>query len=105
MKSNGKLHNQDETRTAVRKAQKAGAVPAKRVQKQDKEKQPLYNPFFHYRKRRFPIWQRLIVLIALSAVALVGGAMFGYGGLGHRNVWAVFEPATWQHILDFLKTD
>lgn len=117
MESNEKLHNtkknikaEPETRQAVRtarlEAQKAERKPSKKSRSAASEEiQPLFNPFFGYKKRKFPIWQRLIALVSFCAIALVVGAMFGYGGLGHRSPWAVFEPGTWQHILDFLKTD
>ncbi|GAY76275.1 hypothetical protein NBRC111894_1829 [Sporolactobacillus inulinus] len=47
----------------------------------------------------------MIALISLCCIALVVGAMLGYGGLGHRNPFAVFNPDTWQHIFDFFRTD
>lgn len=90
-------------RAAAKKKRKAPQSAHKAEKKQ--ETRPLYNPFFAYKKRRFPIWQRLVLLLSLCAVALVVGAMFGYGALGHGNPLAVFDTGTWQHILDFLKTD
>ncbi|WP_353948963.1 DNA-directed RNA polymerase subunit beta [Sporolactobacillus sp. Y61] len=93
-----------ETRESVKKA-KAEARKAERKQESKKESQPVYNPFFNYHKRKFPIWQRLVLLISICAIALVGGAMFGYGVIGKGNPWEVFNPNTWQHILDFLRTD
>ncbi|WKB35563.1 DNA-directed RNA polymerase subunit beta [Terrilactibacillus sp. S3-3] len=65
----------------------------------------LFNPFYNYHKRKFPIWQRLVALISLSALAMVVGAMVGYGLLGHSNPFAVFNWHTWQHIIDFVKKD
>lgn len=111
MESNEKLHNKSDkpdTRQAARAARKEAQKSERAASKKPKteeEKKPLFNPFFGYKKRRFPIWQRLIALIALCAIALVAGMMIGYGGLGHRSPWAVFEPATWQHIFDFFKTN
>ncbi|MDN3954704.1 DNA-directed RNA polymerase subunit beta [Sporolactobacillus laevolacticus] len=119
MENNEKLHNAkknitagSETRQAARaarlEAQKAERKPSKEKRRKpeaSEEAKPLFNPFFGYKKRKFPIWQRLIALVSFCAIALVVGAMFGYGGLGHKSPWAVFEPGTWQHILDFLKTD
>lgn len=65
----------------------------------------LFNPFYNYHKRKFPVWQRLVALISLSALAVVVGAMIGYGLLGHGNPFAVFNWHTWQHIIDFVKKD
>lgn len=93
-----------ESRQAVRAAAQEAEKAEQKSAKKQEESKPLYNPFFNYHKRRFPIWQRLIALISLCAIALVIGAMFGYGALGHGSPWAVFQPGTWQHILDFLKT-
>ncbi|GGL50521.1 DNA-directed RNA polymerase subunit beta [Sporolactobacillus putidus] len=92
------------TRQAVRAAMQEAEKTERDAETKPEETKPAYNPFFNYHKPRFPIWQRLIVLISLAAIALVAGAMFGYGVLGHANPWAVFYPGTWQHILDFLKT-
>ncbi|RYM05499.1 DNA-directed RNA polymerase subunit beta [Sporolactobacillus sp. THM7-7] len=86
---------------ALKKAEQETEADRK---KKESEK-ALNNPFFGYRKRRFPIWQRLIALISLCALALVGGAMFGYGVLGDGSPWAVFDWDTWRHILDFLKVE
>ncbi|RYL95208.1 DNA-directed RNA polymerase subunit beta [Sporolactobacillus sp. THM7-4] len=89
-------------RLARKKAQKEERKSERKPAGREEEK-PLYNPFFNNRKRKFPIWQRLIALISLCTIALIGGAMFGYGVLGHGNPLDVFHWATWQHILDFLK--
>lgn len=96
---------QAETRESVRLAMREADKKADQEKKKREQEKSPYNPFFNYHKRRFPIWQRLIALISLCAIALVGGAMFGYGALGHGSPWAVFDPATWQHILDFLRTN
>ncbi|MCO7127121.1 DNA-directed RNA polymerase subunit beta [Sporolactobacillus shoreicorticis] len=110
MGTNEKLHNKPKVSPETRKVARAARQVAQKAErlapkKTDEEQKPLFNPFFGYKKRRFPIWQRLIVLTALCAIAFVAGTMLGYGGLGHRSPWAIFEPATWQHIFDFLKTD
>ncbi|MFX3617548.1 MAG: DNA-directed RNA polymerase subunit beta [Sporolactobacillus sp.] len=98
------IHNQkksgEETRAQVRQASREAE---KRAKQKPEDGEPLNNPFFAYRGRRFPIWQRLVALFSLCVIALVAGLMFGYGGLGHGSPWAVFEPRTWNHILDFLK--
>ncbi len=100
-KTKNRLAQIGETRESIRRA----AREAKKAQKGQQEEKPPYNPFFNYHKRRFPIWKRLILLIGLCVFALVAGAMFGYGALGHGNPFAVFNPVTWRHILDFFKTN
>lgn len=114
MEENENNQTGGETRESIRKARlekkkKLVSRAAQAVREQNEapaehEERPVYNPFFDYHKRRFPIWQRLIALISTSAVVMVLGAMFGYGVLGHGNPWEVFNPATWQHILDFVRT-
>ncbi|QAA21538.1 DNA-directed RNA polymerase subunit beta [Sporolactobacillus terrae] len=109
MEPNEKIHNKTnppKTRKAARDQRKAVQKAERKTGKKrpTEEQKPLYNPFFAYKKRRFPIWQRLIALIALCCIALAAGAMLGYGGFGHRNPFAVFAPDTWQHIFDFFRT-
>ncbi|WP_332238259.1 DNA-directed RNA polymerase subunit beta [Sporolactobacillus sp. KGMB 08714] len=103
-RTNRKASAAPQARRAVRTAAQEDEKAARLSEKETEAAKPLYNPFFNYHKRRFPIWQRLIGLLLFAAVALVVGAMFGYGALGHGNPWAVFLPGTWQHILDFLRT-
>lgn len=53
------------------------------------------------RKRAFPVWLRLITLFVACAIAIVAGAMVGYGVLGHGSALDVFKMDTWVHIMKF----
>ena len=74
----------------TRKQQKIKKVDEKR-----KKKKP--------RRRIFPIWVRIIVLLIFSCVALIGGLMVGYGILGDGVPRDALKVETWQHILDIVK--
>lgn len=54
------------------------------------------------RVRAFPVWLRLIVILVLCVMALVGGAMIGYGIIGKGNPLNVFDIKTWTHIRDIV---
>ncbi|WP_390410246.1 DNA-directed RNA polymerase subunit beta [Lacticaseibacillus jixiensis] len=46
--------------------------------------------------------RRIAIGLLLAVIALIIGAMVGYG-IGGGSPWKVFEPSTWSHITDFLK--
>ncbi|QSS99818.1 DNA-directed RNA polymerase subunit beta [Pontibacillus sp. ALD_SL1] len=69
-----------------------------KVKKQDKEKKSEKR----YRRRIFPIWLRIIVVLVISAAALVGGAMIGYGVIGDGTPTNVLKLETWEHIIDIV---
>ena len=52
--------------------------------------------------RLIPIWLRLLIVLALVAVAAIIGAMVGYAGLGEGKAFDVFTPEVWRHILDIM---
>lgn len=54
------------------------------------------------RVRVFPVWLRLIVILVLCVIALVGGAMMGYGIIGKGDPLNVFDIKTWTHIRDII---
>ncbi|MBY7144701.1 DNA-directed RNA polymerase subunit beta [Virgibacillus sp. NKC19-3] len=68
----------------------------KQHQKEEKKKQT--KP----RRRLFPIWLRIIVVLLLAIAALMAGLMIGYGLLGDGNPLDVLRIETWQHIIDFV---
>ncbi|WP_010531606.1 DNA-directed RNA polymerase subunit beta [Lentibacillus jeotgali] len=82
---------QQETSTdkALRKEQKK-----KRRQEKRQNKRP--------RRRIFPIWLRIIVVLVLSAIALLVGLMVGYGIIGDGNPIDALKWETWQHIIDIV---
>lgn len=57
------------------------------------------------RRRIFPIWLRIIVVLMLSALALIIGAIIGYGVLGDGSPLDVLKIETWQHIIDIVKKE
>jgi hypothetical protein len=57
------------------------------------------------RKRSFPIWLRLLLLICGIVVCFVVGTMVGYGVLGNGKPTNVFEKETWTHIIDLVEKD
>ncbi|MEN2767323.1 DNA-directed RNA polymerase subunit beta [Ornithinibacillus xuwenensis] len=78
-----------ETLAQTRKQQK---------KKQKEEKRKNKTP----RLRIFPIWLRIIIVAALSVVALFSGLMIGYGGLGDGEPKDALKWETWQHIIDIV---
>lgn len=52
--------------------------------------------------RLFPIWLRIIIVIALIALAAVLGAMVGFGVIGDGKPTDALKWETWQHILDIM---
>ncbi|SFE10324.1 DNA-directed RNA polymerase subunit beta [Lentibacillus persicus] len=54
------------------------------------------------RRRIFPIWLRIIVVLLLSAIALASGLIVGYGVIGDGNPMEALEWETWQHIIDIV---
>lgn len=81
--------NDKSTDKATRKEQK---------KKQKQEKRMNKKP----RRRIFPIWARLIVVIVLCATALGVGLMIGYGVIGDGTPRDALEWETWQHIIDIV---
>lgn len=54
------------------------------------------------RRRVLPIWLRIIIVLLLSTLALILGAMVGYGIIGDGNPTDALEWETWQHIFDIV---
>lgn len=57
------------------------------------------------RRRIFPIWLRLIVVILLCALALMIGLMIGYGILGDGSPTDILKMDAWKHIVDIVKKE
>lgn len=66
--------------------------------KQKEEKRKAKKP----RGRIFPIWLRIIVVLLLSAIALIVGLMIGYGVVGDGVPEDALKKETWQHIIDIV---
>ncbi|MFZ0370225.1 MAG: DNA-directed RNA polymerase subunit beta [Halobacillus sp.] len=54
------------------------------------------------RIRVLPIWLRIIIVLALSIVALFIGLMVGYGVIGDGKPMDALSWDTWQHIWDIV---
>lgn len=52
--------------------------------------------------RLFPIWLRILLVIALLVLAAALGAMVGYGVLGDGEPRDALKWETWQHIIDIM---
>lgn len=49
-----------------------------------------------------PILIRILLVAVAMTVAIIIGAMVGYG-IGGGNPLRVFLPSTWGHLLDFVR--
>ncbi|MFC7371489.1 DNA-directed RNA polymerase subunit beta [Fictibacillus iocasae] len=58
-----------------------------------------------YKRRAFPIWLRLIVILSLMVILFAAGTMVGYGVLGGKEANDVFKKETWTHIVDLVKKE
>ena len=54
------------------------------------------------RRRIFPIWLRIIVVLILCIAALIGGLLVGYGIIGDGVPGDALKTETWQHIIDIV---
>ncbi|KHE70001.1 hypothetical protein LD39_12085 [Halobacillus sp. BBL2006] len=70
--------------------------------KEKKEKSSKENSPKIGRRRILPIWLRIIIVLVLSALALVLGLMVGYGVLGDGKPTDALNWDTWQHIWDIV---
>ncbi|WP_188456645.1 DNA-directed RNA polymerase subunit beta [Virgibacillus oceani] len=114
LKRKPKTEKENETGNAARRKQKqkeekqidAGAETDVVTRKQQKKKQKEEKRLNKKPRRRiFPIWLRIIVVLIFCAVALVVGLMVGYGVIGDGKPSDVLEMDTWQHIIDIVKKE
>jgi|SRR5690625_1556201 len=75
-----------------------------RKQEKDKRKQERLRSK-KPRRRIFPIWLRIIVVLLLSVAALAAGLMIGYGIVGDGVPTDALKFETWQHILDIVNKE
>lgn len=92
----------NKTRAEEKERKKVAKEEAKQgkkgTKKAKKEKKPKKG-----RRRILPIWLRILIVLLLSALALVLGVMVGYGIIGDGNPTDALEWDTWQHIFDIVK--
>ncbi|MCP8617468.1 DNA-directed RNA polymerase subunit beta [Salirhabdus salicampi] len=82
-----------------RRAVKQQKNSVKREQRQAKKRKSEQK----MRKRIFPLWLRIIVVLALAFGALIAGAMIGYGIIGDGEPKDVINVDTWKHIINIVK--
>ncbi len=91
----------NKTRAEEKERKKVAKEEAKQgkkgTKKAKKEKKPKKG-----RRRILPIWLRILIVLLLSALALVLGVMVGYGIIGDGNPTDALEWDTWQHIFDIV---
>jgi len=90
-----------ENQKKERQQEKEQKKKQKEEAKKQKEKQDDESPKKH-RRRIFPIWLRIIIVLLICAVALLAGLMIGYGILGDGNPTDALKIDTWQHIIDIV---
>lgn len=54
------------------------------------------------RRRIFPIWLRIIVVLICCVVALAVGLMIGFGVIGEGDPSDALKMETWKHIIDIV---
>lgn len=54
------------------------------------------------RRHAFPIWLRILVVIALAILCLIIGVIIGYGVIGDGSPSDALKKQTWQHIIDIV---
>jgi hypothetical protein len=105
-KSKQKNMTKEQKRKALDEATKPKGAKSKvkkdkplkeKTEKSMKEKSPKVG-----RRRILPIWLRIIIVLVLSALALVLGLMVGYGVLGDGKPTDALNWETWQHIWDIV---
>ena len=98
----------DKFKKLIRKKKRkpAHTSTGKLTRKEQKAKQKAEKKKTKPRRRAFPIWLRIIVVLLLCAIALIVGAMVGYGIMGSGKPSDVFDMETWRHVSEIvLKKD
>lgn len=80
-------------------------VKARVEQSESKGKQPKRLRKIKYRRRRFPILLRVIVVLLLFVASLAAGLGIGYGIIGDGSFMDVFQKETWQHLIDIVTSE
>ncbi|MFC3040425.1 DNA-directed RNA polymerase subunit beta [Virgibacillus xinjiangensis] len=91
-----KSYKQSKKKQPEKKA--TDAKSRKEIKQQKKAEKLASQP----RRRVFPIWLRIIVVILLAAIALIAGLMIGYSVLGDGNPLEILRAETWEHIYDIV---
>lgn len=103
-RKNRKAHKREHKHRPLKKPPQTNAAAAEgktrnqQKQKQKEEKRSAKKP----RRRLFPIWMRIIVVLLLCAIALIMGLMIGFGLIGDGVPEEVLKKETWQHVVDIV---
>jgi F0F1-type ATP synthase assembly protein I len=89
------------TREELRKAQKIKTKQEREEAAASEEKPERIK----WRIRLIPIWLRLVIILGVMVIAVISGAMFGYGVLGGGSPMDVLDKDTWQHIVDLVNKE
>ncbi|WP_107932530.1 DNA-directed RNA polymerase subunit beta [Ureibacillus chungkukjangi] len=74
----------------------------KKEKKEKRSDKHIDKPIRWYNFRLFPIWLRIILVIALLIIAGAAGLMVGFGVIGSGEPLDVLKQETWQHMLDII---
>lgn len=85
-----------------KKKQQPAKSSEKLTRKEQKAKQKTEKRKSKPRRRIFPIWLRIIVVLLICALALVIGAMVGYGIIGNGKPSDALDMDTWRHIFEIV---
>ncbi|GAE92483.1 hypothetical protein JCM21714_1487 [Gracilibacillus boraciitolerans JCM 21714] len=58
-----------------------------------------------YLRRVVPVWLKILIVVVLSLFALMIGLIIGFSTLGDGRPLDVLRWDTWQHIIDFVRTE
>lgn len=97
-----KIETRQEFRKSKNRSQKqisdsAHARKQRRLKRKE-EKKKLKKP----RRRIFPIWLRVIVVLICCVAALAVGLIIGFGVIGDGDPSNALKIETWKHIIDFV---
>ena len=95
------MESQNLTTRSSREEQRKVRKSKKLADSSDKFDKRLYEED-KVRIRIFPIWLRILLVIALSFIAVIVGLVIGYAVLGDGTFGEVFKMSTWTHIIDLV---
>ncbi|AYC28847.1 DNA-directed RNA polymerase subunit beta [Paenisporosarcina cavernae] len=72
------------------------------AQQQQQEQEEVPKRTFWVQIRLFPIWLRIILVLALVAAAMAAGVMVGYGVIGDGEARDALKWSTWDHVLKIM---
>lgn len=93
------LKRKKDTKPSERDGEHQSDSSNKRRTKKDRKKRK------KARRHAFPIWLRILVVLALVIVCLVLGVIIGYGVIGDGAPLDALKKQTWQHIIDIIIKD